>query len=145
MEHFPKTLTRAESDAMVDRARAGIALRGYGHWAVERRSDGAFLGFVGLWPVRDEMPFAPATEIGWRLAAHAWGQGYASEAARETVRVAFEVLALPELVSYTAMDNLRSVAVMKRLGMREDAPFEHPALPPGHRLRQHRLFRLTCS
>ena len=143
MEHFPATLTREESDAMVDRASKAIALRGYGNWAVERKRDGAFLGFVGLWPVRDEMPFAPALEIGWRLLPHAWGQGYASEAARETVRIAFEVLRLREVVAYTAMDNLRSVAVMRRLGMREDAPFEHPALPPGHRLRQHRLFRLT--
>ena len=145
MEHFPNTLTREESDAMIDRARAAIALRGYGNWAVERKSDGAFLGFVGLWPVRDEMPFAPAVEIGWRLLPHAWGQGYASEAARQAVRVAFEVLRLREVVAYTAMDNERSVAVMRRLGLREDAPFEHPALPPGHRLRQHRLFRLTCS
>ena len=145
MEHFPKPLTREESDAAVDRARAAIALRGYGNWAVERRSDGAFLGFVGAWPVRDEMPFAPAVEVGWRLAQHAWGQGYATEAAREAVRVAFDVLDLPEVVAYTAMDNAPSVAVMRRLGMREDAAFDHPALPEGHRLRRHRLFRLSAG
>jgi hypothetical protein len=45
----------------------------------------------------------------------------------------------------TTIEPRTPVAVMQRLGMREDAPFEHPALPPGHRLRQHRLFRLTCS
>src|SRR6185436_14838590 len=67
MEHFPNPLTREESDALVDRARAAIDLRGWGMWAVERREDGRFLGFVGLTAVRDEIPFAPAIEIGWRM------------------------------------------------------------------------------
>ena len=145
MEHFPKPLTREESDASLDRARAGIALRGFGHWAVERRDDAAFLGFVGVWPVRDEMSFAPAVEIGWRLARHAWGQGYATEAARESLRIAFEVLGLPRVVAYTAMTNEPSTAVMRRLGMSEEARFDHPALPEGHRLRPHRLFSLSSA
>lgn len=146
MEHYPRPFTREESEAMVAGARGDIALRGWGNWAVERKADGAFLGHTGLRPVREDLPFAPAIEIGWRLARHAWGQGYATEAARAALRVAFETLELPEVVAYTAWDNQRSVAVMRRLGMREGAAFEHPALPEGHRLRRHRLFCLTaCS
>ena len=141
MEHFPKQLTREESDALVDRMRAAIELRGWGLWAVERLEDGHFLGFVGLTAVRDEMPFAPAIEIGWRMAPAAWGQGYATEAARAALRVAFEDLEFPEVVSFTAEGNERSMAVMRRLGMHEGAPFEHPAIAEGHRLRRHRLFR----
>jgi len=143
MEHFPAPLSREESDALAARLRDAMASRGWGLWAVERRADDAFLGFAGLTPVRREMPFAPAVEIGWRLARAAWGSGYATEAARAALRVAFGTLELPEVVSFTAATNERSVAVMRRLGMREDAPFEHPAIAEGHRLRPHRLFRLS--
>ena len=142
MEHFPGPLTREESDALVERARAAIALRGWGMWAVERREDGRFLGFVGLTSLRDEMPFAPGIEVGWRLAPGAWGQGYATEAAREALRVAFETLEVSEVVAFTASGNAPSMAVMRRLGMRESEPFDHPAIEEGHRLRRHRLFRV---
>ncbi len=142
MEHFPGTLSRERSDALVERSRSAIASRGWGLWALGRRADGLFLGFVGLTVVPDELPFAPAVEVGWRLAAAGWGRGYATEAAREALRVAFETLELPEVVSYTAATNERSAAVMRRLGMREDAPFDHPRIARGHRLRSHRLFRL---
>lgn len=142
MEHYPAALARDESDALLERMRADIALRGWGNWALERKADGALLGFTGLRPVREDLAFAPAIEVGWRLARHAWGEGYATEAAREALRVAFEVLELPEVVSYTAATNARSAAVMRRLGMVADASFGHPALPHGHRLRPHRLFIL---
>jgi RimJ/RimL family protein N-acetyltransferase len=85
-------------------------------------------------------------EVGWRFARHAWGQGYATEAARAALRVAFDVLDFPQVVAFTTVANQRSAAVMQRLGMREDAPFDHPALPVGHPQRRHRLFRITaCS
>ena len=143
MEHFPARMTRAESDGLFERSRAAIARRGWGLWAVGRRADEAFLGFVGLTVVPDDLPFAPAVEVGWRLAPAAWGSGYATEAAREALRIAFDVLGLAEVVSYTAMTNARSAAVMRRLGMREDGRFDHPRLPDGHRLRPHRLFRIA--
>lgn len=141
MEHFLAPLTREESDALVERARAAIERRGWGSWAVERRADGAFLGFVGLTVVRDELPMAPAVEVGWRLAAHGWGAGYATEAAQAALHFGFDVLELPEVVSYTASTNLRSMAVMRRLGMSRSGEFEHPGMPEGHRLRPHIIFR----
>src|SRR3712207_803555 len=82
MEHFPGTMTRAESDAFVDRIEAHFDEHGFGLWGVEDRAGGTFLGFVGLKRVPPELPPAPGVEIGWRLAAHAWGRGYATEAAR---------------------------------------------------------------
>lgn len=141
MQHFPGCLSREESDAAAARARAGIDSRGWGFWAVERRTDGAFIGMAGVTVAPEAMPFYPAIEAGWRLARNAWGQGFATEAARGALRVAFDLLDLPEVVAFTAHSNERSVAVMRRLGMREDAAFDHPALPEGHRLRRHRLFR----
>jgi RimJ/RimL family protein N-acetyltransferase len=85
-------------------------------------------------------------EIGWRLAREAWGQGFATEAAREVVRFAFDASGadLPALISFTATTNEPSRRVMRRLGMTHDPAddFEHPALPPGHELRPHVLYRL---
>lgn len=141
MAHFPALLRRDESDALAHRIRGLIVQQGWGFWAVERRADGAFLGFVGLHRP-ENVPFAPCTEIGWRLARPYWGQGYATEAARACRDFAFEVLDEEELVAFTAVDNERSQAVMRRLGMVRDGNFDHPALPPEHHLRAHVLYRL---
>jgi RimJ/RimL family protein N-acetyltransferase len=139
MEHFPALLTADESAAMLAASQALITEKGWGLWAVERRADGVFLGFTGLMPLRESNPLAPGVEIGWRFARHAWGAGYASEAARAALAYGFEQLALPEIVSFTATGNLRSQAVMDRIGMtrREDLDFDHPALPKGHVLERH--------
>ncbi|CAM3198321.1 GNAT family N-acetyltransferase [Cupriavidus taiwanensis] len=143
MRYFPAPLTRAESDAMAGRCRSLIAQQGWGVWVVERIADDAFLGFVGLHEPAAALPFAPCVEIAWRLARQAWGQGYATEAARGALAYGFGRLALNEIVAFTTLANARSRAVMERLGMRQDAEgFDHPALPPGHPLRPHCLYRL---
>lgn len=139
MEHFPATLTADEAAAMLAANQARITDTGWGLWAVERRDAGAFLGFTGLMPLRESNPLSPGVEIGWRFARQAWGAGYASEAARAALAFGFERLALPEIVAFTATGNLRSQAVMDRVGMsrREDLDFDHPALPKGHALERH--------
>jgi ribosomal-protein-alanine N-acetyltransferase len=144
MRYFPAPLTREQSDAMVDRIEAHFGEHDWGLWGVERRADGVFLGFVGLSPAVFEAPFTPAVEVGWRLAREAWGAGYATEAASAALADGFERLALVEIVSLTAVGNERSRRVMERLGMRRDPAddFEHPAVPPGHPLRPHVLYRL---
>jgi len=145
MEFFVAPLTRAESDAFVDRIEAGFAEHGFGVWALEQISTGAFIGFAGLLHQTFEAPFTPAFEIGYRLARHAWGQGYATEAAREAVTFGFERAGLAEIVSMTAVGNIRSRAVMHKLGMAHDSDedFDHPRIPDGHPLERHVLYRLT--
>jgi RimJ/RimL family protein N-acetyltransferase len=144
MEFFPAPFDRAASDAMADRCQALIAERGWGFWAVELKQTSEFIGFVGLNIPSAELPFSPCVEIGWRLAFQYWGKGFASEAARRTLRVGFELLSLPEIVSFAAVRNVRSRAVMERLGMREAATtFEHPSVPKGSLLRVHCLYRLS--
>jgi RimJ/RimL family protein N-acetyltransferase len=142
MEFFPSPLTREQSDAMADRCESLIDERGWGLWAVELKADRSFIGFVGLHIPDARLPFAPCTEIGWRLAFDYWRHGFATEAAREALRVGFEVLALEEIVSFTVVANSRSRAVMERLGMKESGSFEHPSLPVGHSLSEHCLYRL---
>ncbi|WP_407940806.1 GNAT family N-acetyltransferase [Nonomuraea antri] len=147
MAHFPATLTRAQSDAFADASDGLITRQGWGRWALERLDTGEFIGFTGLHRPTFDAPFLPATEIAWRLSRSAWGHGYATEAATAALAFAFDRLGLDEVVSFTATVNTRSSAVMRRLGMTHDAAgdFDHPVLPPGHRLRRHVLYRLTAA
>jgi RimJ/RimL family protein N-acetyltransferase len=144
MEFFPAPLTHAESDALAERVEQAIALRGWGLWAAELRDSGEFIGFIGLEEHASAMPYAPCVEVGWRLARPFWGSGLATEAARMALQTAFESVGLSEVFSFTSILNLRSRAVMERLGMvAEPDTFEHPKVPEGHRLREHSAYRLT--
>jgi ribosomal-protein-alanine N-acetyltransferase len=147
MRHFPSMLTREQSDAMVDRVMARMAEDGFGLWAVEVVETGAFIGFVGLSRPRFEAHFTPAVEVGWRLARAGWGHGYATEGATAALDHAFDVLGLDEVVSFTTPGNLRSQAVMQRLGMTRDPAddFDHATIPEGHPLRRHVLYRLRAD
>jgi RimJ/RimL family protein N-acetyltransferase len=143
-EFLGEPMDRAASDALIDRIVARWASDGHGQWAVERVEDGRFLGFVGLAAPSFETAFTPCVEVGWRLAAAAWGHGYATEAARAALRFGFDDLKLDEIVSFTTVANVRSRAVMERLGMTRDPAddFEHPKLAEGNPLRPHVLYRL---
>ncbi len=113
-------LTRSESDQMATWAQERHARDGLGLLAVERRADGAFLGMCGL----HQLHWYPDdTEIGWRLARNHWGQGYATEAATAWLEHAFATLHLPRVISVADLQNVRSLAVMHRLGM----VFDHHA------------------
>jgi len=144
MEFMTACLSRSESDALAHRCETEIARLGFGLWAAELRSTGAFIGYVGIRAPTFEAHFTPCIEIGWRLARESWGQGFATEAAGKCLHFAFESLGLAEVVSFTVPGNRRSRAVMERLGMRHDrgGDFDHPGLAPGHPLRRHVLYRL---
>ncbi|MFD5543928.1 GNAT family N-acetyltransferase [Streptomyces sp. NPDC127079] len=144
-EHLGDVLTREQSDASVTRFRAEFDRRGYGWWAVEVRATGEFIGFAGLDDVEDDLPFA-GVEIGWRLARPAWGHGYATEAALAVLAHGFGALALPEILAVTTAGNLRSQAVMRRIGMTRDpaGDFDDPAAPEGP-LRSNVLYRITAA
>jgi ribosomal-protein-alanine N-acetyltransferase len=147
MEYFPATLTRDLSDTLVDRIEEGFDRYGFGLWALEVAETGEFIGFTGLSVPAFDAHFTPAVEIGWRLARPSWSRGYATEAARRVLSAAFTDHGLTEVVSFTSRVNIRSQAVMRRIGMTHDPAddFDHPRLPPGHSLRRHMLWRLTAS
>jgi ribosomal-protein-alanine N-acetyltransferase len=147
MEFFVAPMTRAQSDAFVDLLEAGFAERGHGMWAVEVAATGEFIGCAGLLHQTFEAHFTPAFEIAYRFARNAWGHGYATEAARAAVANAFDKVGLGDIVSMTAVPNVRSQAVMRRLGMTHDPAdeFDHPRVPEGHPLRRHVLYRLSAD
>ena len=145
MEHFPSTLSRAESDTLADRIESHFARHGFGLWAVEIPGVAPFAGFIGLSVPAFETHFTPCVEVGWRLAREHWGTGYATEGASASLRFGFERLGLDEIVSFTVPANAPSRRVMARIGMHHSPAdeFDHPLLPPGHPLRRHVLYRIT--
>lgn len=145
MEFFPALLRPEESDRLVNSIEQHFQQHGFGLFAAEFRATQTFIGFIGLAIPGFQAPFLPAVEIGWRFAAAHWGQGLATEGAREVLRYGFEVLKLNSVISFTVAANLRSRRVMEKLGMTHDPQddFEHPRLPEGHPLRDHVLYRIT--
>lgn len=142
MKYFPSTFDRHASDAMAKRCQALIEERGWGFWAAEKVSTGEFIGFIGLHVPAAALPCSPCVEVGWRLAREHWGHGFATEGARACIDFAFTELALSEVVAFTSVHNLRSRAVMERIGMTQDSStFIHPALPANHWLGKHCLYR----
>lgn len=144
MEHYPSLLDPAASDALVDRIEAQFEELGYGLWALEVRSTGEFIGYTGLLRQTFAARFTPTVEVGWRLARPAWRQGYATEAARSSLDRGFTTLGLDEIVSMTAVGNVRSRRVMQRLGMTHDPAddFLHPNVEAGSPLQPHVLYRI---
>jgi RimJ/RimL family protein N-acetyltransferase len=143
VEYLAGPLTREQSDSLVERIEAHFDQHGFGWFAAEVVEDRSFAGFIGLSIPRFEAHFTPCVEIGWRLASRCQGRGYATEGARAALAFGFETLALEGIVSFTVPANVRSRRVMEKLGMTHDPDedFDHPAMPEGHRLRRHVLYR----
>jgi 3-dehydroquinate dehydratase / shikimate dehydrogenase len=149
-EFFPKLLNRYESDTSVKNMSDHISRTGWRFWAASLIQTGEFIGFIGLEDVHFAAPFnelAPAVEIGWRLAFNYWGKGYATEGAKAALQYGFEKLHLPEIVSFSAVKNMRSQNVMEKIGMHhnENDDFDHPKLSDGHPLKRQVLYRLKTD
>ncbi|CCV07707.1 putative acetyltransferase [Mesorhizobium metallidurans STM 2683] len=149
MEFFPFRRDRAAADAKMDEFQDAVDRDGYGWSAVEIAASGECIGFVGL-NLAEIEPIAPAgtIEIGWRLAPEFWGRGYVKEAAEAWLAYGFVTLGLTEIVSFAVWNNLRSTAVMERLGMGRDfsGDFDNSRVPDTHpQLKRHVLYRLTAE
>lgn len=146
MATIGSTMSRPESDAFLNRIEERFDEHGFGLWCVEH--DGEAIGFTGFmvpW-------FRDGVEIGWRIRSERWGHGFATEAARACLDLGFTPvdeggLGFDEVVSFTAVTNLRSRRVMEKLGLERDADadFEHPGVPEGNPLRPHVLYRTTAA
>jgi RimJ/RimL family protein N-acetyltransferase len=146
MRHLDGPAGRAASDALIERLMEGAARHGHTCWALERKSDGAFIGFCGVrrgghagTPVPDEL------EIGWRLMRSAWGQGYAREAAQASLDWGWANTDEKRIVAWTVKANKASWGLMVRLGMthRPELDFNHPAFEDGHPLHRHVVYAIA--
>ena len=117
----------AKRDAAQQRLLSYERAHGHTFWSVERRGDGAILGFCGL--KRSNQAGGPLgmMEVGWRLREDAWGRGYAKEAATASLDLAFDRFDAEEVIAMTVQRNTASWGLMQRLGMRrrEDLDFDN--------------------
>lgn len=142
MKYFPATLSVDESNAFVDRINAEFDETGLGLYAVEIKGTGEFIGYVGFHRFTFDAPFSPGWEIGWRISDRFWNKGYATEAAKACLFLAREKHLCNKLFSFTAIPNIPSENVMKRIGMSYEGTFMHPALADGHWLKEHKLYSI---
>ena len=142
MRFIGPPMTPEDARAAHDRMVARQTEAGHCFWAVERKGDGAFLGFCGLQPGYDFL--AGETEIGWRLRRDVWGQGYAREAAVASLAWGWRNLDMTRVTAITVLANTASWGLMERLGMTRypDEDFDHPAVPDGSPLKRHILYRI---
>lgn len=147
MEFFPSVKTFEESSKEYEAILEHFKKHSYGWWAVSEINQSNFIGFIGLRYIDFPAAFTPAIEIAWRLAYEYWGKGYATEGAKAALAYGFETLQLPEIVSFTAVQNTRSIRIMEKIGMHHDPKddFDHPKLPKEHKLNRHVLYRLEAS
>ncbi|MFM5918556.1 MAG: GNAT family N-acetyltransferase [Novosphingobium sp.] len=118
---------------------------GFCFWALEAKDSGRFIGTCGLVRAGDHLPFAGQIEIGWQLAFDQWGHGFASEAAMASLDWGFAELAVDTIFAITSTGNVRSRAVMERLGMHyiSGADFDHPKVAPGSALLRHVTYAIS--
>lgn len=142
MEYFPAV---QGIEGFLDKVQEQEKLHGFTLHAVEEKESGLFIGFIGLVKEDLDLPFMPVAEINWRLSSKFWGKGLATEGARAVLHYAFTELALPEVVSYTAKGNRRSIRVMEKIGLHHDpmGDFNHPRVTNKSPLRAHILYRIT--
>ena len=147
MEFLGPLQSRAQSDMFIDRMIALQEQNGHCFWALERQQDSALLGLCGLKHGPPDTPIANCVEIGWRLRSDAWGAGYAREAAEASIAWGWANLACDAIHAITTVANVRSRALMERLGMkrRPDMDFDHPAVPADSPLRPHVTYVLEYS
>ncbi|HLK29131.1 MAG TPA: GNAT family N-acetyltransferase [Puia sp.] len=140
MEFFPALLSEEETLAMIERIKKFLDENKFGLWAAERKDSNEFIGFIGLSVPRFQSDFTPCVEIGWRLAHKHWGKGFATEAAAACLDYGFNILHLDEIVSFTSVLNIKSINVMKKIGMSYVKNFEHPNIEDGSRVKTHVLY-----
>jgi RimJ/RimL family protein N-acetyltransferase len=144
MEYYPALGDEEWAKGIIKVHNEQLDKNGLGLLACVLKSTREFIGYTGLMVPGFQAHFTPCVEIGWRLAHHAWGKGYATEAAQAALTYGFTQRKLEEIVSFTVPQNLRSRRVMEKLGMTHDEQenFAHPRLPKEHPLSIHVLYRL---
>ena len=141
MRYFPAILTDEQTESFYNRIQSEFERNGWGLYAVELKSNGTFIGYVGLHEIGFDADFTPGVEIGWRLATDFHNQGLATEAAKEVLKLARQN-GLQRLYSFTTKQNAPSERVMQKIGMTKVGEFEHPNLSTDSPLRTHVLYQI---
>lgn len=142
IEFLPSAMSMSEVRDFINKVNNKYKKYGYTLFATALKDTGKLIGFIGLNYTDFPASFTLAVEIGWRLGSQYWGKGYATEGAKAVLDFGFNQCNLKEIVSFTAINNIKSIKVMQRLGMLEDIErkFNHPNLLLDHSLSLHVLY-----
>ena len=143
MKYFTKTLSIEETDHFFNIIQDEFSNRGYGLYAVETRQCHDFIGFIGFHWANFKSEFTPCIEIGWRLKYEAWGNGFATEGAKDCLEYGLKVLKFEKVYSFTSKINVQSENVMRKIGMSKIMDFDHPNVIEGNPLRKHVLYAIS--
>lgn len=132
MRFGPGVQTRQWIDAWLQHCLTHYQTWGFGPWAVVRKDSPETIGYCGLFYFTD-VAGQPEVEVGYRLARAFWGQGYATEAVIAVRDYAFNVLGLPRLIAMIDPQNVTSIRVAEKAGLRyeKDVMFEGYTHPDG--------------
>ena len=144
MTYLGPPMTRAKSDRAIE---AQLELMDKGEpafWAAAKTRDDRLIGCIGVKRVTFQAHFTPCYEIGWRLAQEHWGKGYATEGASAALQYSFSNWDMLSIHSFTVHANIKSQAVMERIGMRrvKGGDFDHPSLAKDDPLLGHVLYQI---
>ena len=142
MKYFPAILNRNESIAMIQRIGDHFEKHRFGLYVVEEKKSGSFIGFTGFSIPSFEIFFTPCIEIGWRYQKEYWGKGFATEAAQACLQYGFNTLGFQQIFSFTAVLNLPSENLMRRIGMIKAGEFDHPKIDITNSICRHVLYRI---
>ena len=140
MAFFPRIATPEETEGFIQRMLRQFAENGFCYFAVDLLESSEFIGFIGLMAQDYEADFTPCVDIGWRLKPSAWNKGYATEGAKACLTYAFDELNLQTIYSTAPVVNVKSEAVMKKIGMQKAGTFNHPRLLDNERLRECNVY-----
>lgn len=141
MKYFPNTLSENDTKKYFSKIKNNLNNNGFGFYAVEFKKDNKFIGFIELDFIDD---FRPCIEMGWRFKKSVWGQGIATEEAKECLRYAKKNnLKFTEIYSFTSILNIKSENVMKRIGMKKIKEFYHPKINENDILAKHVLYKIN--
>lgn len=131
--------------AFAEKANKSITEKGYGYFACIKKDTGEFIGFIGLNYIdRQEHPF-PCHTVSYTLAQEHWRHGYAQEAVKMLLKVAFEIFDIPEVYACTTVANEKSQRVMQRLGMKYVETFDFPGIDTTASHCKHVLYKIVSE
>jgi len=142
MRYFLKSLTEQESLDFYNRIQDEFSQYGYGLYAIQKKEDGAFIGYTGFHHFNFDIDIALGIEIGWRIRHEDWNNGFATEAAKACLLYANKQPSFQTVWSFTSLSNKSSERVMQKIGMEKIKEFPHPLIPDGHPLKEHLLYKM---
>jgi ribosomal-protein-alanine N-acetyltransferase len=122
--------TLAEIHTVIDFIRQQYLDNGIGRCAVIEKESRKFIAWSGLKLIRDQLNgHQNFYDLGYRLIPSYWGKGYATEAARASVKYGFETLDLTHIYAITDIGNSNSKQVLAKIGFESKSIFDYDGLP----------------